>query len=725
MVQSIIFVAIHHVLLNVGTWSEAYDLASAAVAQMTTDEKLNMTIGRGEFINRCSGNTGSVESLGIPEICLNDGPAGVRATTGVTGFPSGINVASTFSRRLMRARGEAIAEEFRNKGVHVMLGPAMDLMRNPQAGRAWESFGPDPYLSGEGAYETVVGVQSVGVQACAKHFAAYNQEHWRYVMSVEVDDRTMHEMYLYPYLRAIEANVSAVMCAYPEVNETHACENSALIGESGLLRQSGFQGYVVSDWGATHGTAADNANAGLDMEQPGSWEVIGGGVFRLGLRLAVLLGTVSEDRFDQMVTRILAPWYLLGQGSDYPATNFDVQPWGGSLNENVTVRSANHTAVTREIGAASAVLLKNSRSVDADGNTLRGLPLSTDNMKTLAIVGLDAQEKVACGQYNGCDDGTMAIGWGSGSNYVVFTVDPFDALTDYYGSSTDIITSSANDVSLGASTAAGVDVAIVFANAMSGELVTEVDGNFGDRNDMELWFDTSSLVESVAAVCNNTIVVIHSVGPVNMTWSDLENVTAIIYAGAPGEQTGPSLVDVLSGSVNPSGRLPFSIAYDSNDYGTSIVTYANIVIPNVNYTERLLLDYRYMDAHNITPRYEFGFGLSYTTFNYSDMSISNENGEQVITFTVSNTGDIDGTEIPQLYLAYPDDAGEPPVVLRGFDEVPLSSGQSASVVMTLSERDISIWDTVSQTWTIPSGTFTVYVGASVKDIRLTDTFVIS
>lgn len=252
---------------------------------MTLTEKLGVVRGTGQLNanRRCVGDTTAIPRLGIPSICFQDGPAGLRLIKNVTGFPAGINAAATFSRRLIRARGQAIGEEFRGKGVHVYLGPAMDIMRNPKAGRAWESFGPDPYLNGEGAYETIIGVQSVGVQACAKHFIANNQEHWRFGYTSNIDDRTLHEIYFYPFLRSIEADVASVMCAYNRFNETSSCHNAGILGSNGLLRVNGFNGYVVSDWGATHDAASDDANAGLDMEQPGDYIVVGGGVFQWGL----------------------------------------------------------------------------------------------------------------------------------------------------------------------------------------------------------------------------------------------------------------------------------------------------------------------------------------------------------------------------------------------------------------------------------------------------------
>ncbi|KAJ7059706.1 glycoside hydrolase family 3 protein [Mycena amicta] len=709
------------------TWAEAHSLASSTVSQLTLAEKIGLVTGVGSTSSRCVGNVSPVTRLQIPGFCFNDGPAGVRPTKGVTGFPPGIAVAATFSRRLMLARGQALGEEFRGKGINMHLGPAMDLMRNPKAGRAWESFGPDPYLNGEAAFETITGIQSVGVMACAKHFIANNQEHWRYGYISEVDDRTLHEMYYYPFLRSIEANVSAVMCAYPQFNGTSACHNAPLIGPNGLLRKDGFQGFIISDWGATHDSASTNANAGLDMEQPGDYIVIGGGTFAGFLGLGSLeddvnSGSVPLARLNQMVTNILTPWYRLGQDSGYPAVNFDAQHSDGSgpLNLNVSVRSAAHTALAREIAADSVVLLK---------NLPRGLPLNVAAFKTAAIVGKDALlPNLNCGDSNQCDDGTMTIGWGSGSNSLQFTVPPVTALNQTLAAAGVPVTMSlSNDLIAGPKAAAGKDVAIVLVNAMSGELgfYQVVDGNEGDRNDLELWFSGSSLVQNVAAVCSNTIVVVHSVGPVHMPWATHPNITAIVYAGAPGEQTGPGLVDVLFGTVNPSGRLPFSIADDEDSYGTTIVTSPGFPLgfPVINYTERLLLDYRYMGLHNITPRFEFGFGLSYTTFTYSGLSITTSGTSKTITFTVQNNGTVAGMDKPQLYLGYPAAAGEPSKVLRGFEEVgPLAPGASAQVVMTVNQREMSVWDTPSQSWIRPAGTFEVFVGASIRDIRLTGSF---
>jgi beta-glucosidase len=217
--------------------------------------------------SRCIGNLPAIPRVGLPSICMNDGPAGLRSVDLVSGFPAGITAAATWNKDLIRQRGQAIAEEFRTKGAHIYLGPAMDVMRAPEAGRLWESFGADAYLTGEAVYATIVGVQSVGVQAVAKHAIGNQQEAFRFTEESIIDQRTLMEKYFLPFQRAIDANVSGVMCSYNRVNGTYACVDPAIISGSGILKgYGGHKGYVVSDWGATHGGAAALANAGLDIE---------------------------------------------------------------------------------------------------------------------------------------------------------------------------------------------------------------------------------------------------------------------------------------------------------------------------------------------------------------------------------------------------------------------------------------------------------------------------
>ncbi|KAH9010571.1 glycoside hydrolase family 3 protein [Lactarius pseudohatsudake] len=612
-----------------------------------------------------------------------------------------------------------MGKEHVGKGVNIALGPMMNMGRIAQGGRNWEGFGADPFLAGVGAYETILGMQSAGVQACAKHYINNEQEHNRTQSSSNVDDRTQHEIYAAPFLRSVMAGVASVMCSYNLVNGVYACDNNSTL--NGILKSEfGFQGFVMSDWSAKHSTIS--AITGLDMTMPGDITVFSGtSYFGANLTAYVQNGTIPEARVDDMATRILAGWYLLGQDSpSYPHTNFNAfQPLDEATNEHIDVQD-DHDKVVREVGAASTVLLKNVNGA---------LPLKKP--RKLVLVGSDAGPARVAGPNEFFDQGG-----------------PYEALQARARKDHTSFSWIFDDFDLvGAGTAAiQQDAAIVFLLSDSGEAYITVDGNEGDRNNLTAWHNGDALVKAVAAQNNNTIVVVNSVGPLILEpWIDHPNVTAVVWAGLGGTETGNALVDVLYGAVNPSGRLPYTIAKSPSDYSAQLVIGGSgEEIVNITYSEGLFVDYRHFDAANIAPRYEFGFGLSYTTFEYSSLSISPVVGGQdqdgalepspqvvgsstalwlhrpafSVSFTVKNTGAVAGTEIPQVYLHSPARAGEPPSVLRGFTDVDLQPGQAQSVTITLSRYDLSIWDVVSQSWIRPSGSYSLSVGASSRDFRL-------
>jgi beta-glucosidase len=717
--------------INSPEWAAAYEKAKAAVANLTLSDKASLATGEGYFSGNCTGNIPAIPTINFPGLCLEDSALGVRNVDLNSAFPAGINAAATFNRTLMNQRGVAMGQEFRGKGVNVQLGPHMNIMRAPASGRAWEGWGGDPYLSGEGAFETVSGIQSQGVQAVAKHLINNEQEHSRMSSSSNVDDRTQHEVYLHPFLRSVQANVAAVMCSYNQVNGTFACQNNSTL--NGLLKgELGFQGYVMSDWLATHST--DSANKGLDMTMPGN--ILPGipilNYFGEALVLAVTAGNVPQSRIDDMATRILAGWYLLGQDSGYPPVNFDSNDLSNPINQHVNVQG-DHAIIIRTIGAASTVLLKN------DGQTL---PLKSP--KSIAIIGSGAGPNPngpnSCTDRT-CDSGVLAMGWGSGTANFPYLVTPLDAITNRSKSdNTSTISSlSDSDLDTAAKTAEGQDVAFVFITADSGEDGYIVEGNAGDRNDLQAWHGGDALVERVASVNNNTIVVVNTVGPIVVeAWIDHPNVTALVWSGLPGQEAGNSLTDILYGAYNPSGRLPYTIGKSINDYAAQVNAEFSLSTIQIPYTEGLNIDYRHFDAANIIPRYEFGFGLSYTTFDYSGLSISGSvpssdppsgpgssldpslhSTAYTVTATIKNNGTVAGHECPQLYLSPPASAQSPPYLLKGFDSIFLRPGQSETVTFNLSRYDLSIWDVVTQRWQLPSGTTGVTVGASSRDRRLT------
>ncbi|KAH9958148.1 glycoside hydrolase family 3 protein [Russula dissimulans] len=730
-------------------WTRAYKKAKVKIANWSLEQKVNITTGVGWENGLCVGNIASIDDF--PGLCLEDSPLGVRFADFVTAFPAGINAASTWRRSLIRARGVAMGQEHVGKGVNVALGPMMNLGRVAQGGRNWEGFGADPFLAGVGAYETILGMQSAGVQACAKHYINNEQENQRMVASSNVDDRTQHEIYVAPFLRSVMAGVASVMCSYNLVDGTYACENNDTL--NGILKNElGFQGFVMSDWTAQHATI--DAMAGLDMTMPGSFTFDSGTLFSyFGANLTAYVqnGTIPGARVDDMATRILASWYFLGQDSpDYPTTNFNAfLPLDEATNEHIDVQG-DHQKLVREIGAASIVLLKNVNDA---------LPLRKP--RRLVLIGSDAAPAHIAGPNEFSDqggvDGVLAMGWGSGTAWFTYKISPYEAFQQRARADHTSFSWYFDDFNLvgAASAAVQQDVAIVFLQSDSGEGYITVDGNAGDRNNLTAWFNGDALVQAVAAQNNNTIVVVHSVGPLILEpWINHPNVTAVVWAGLGGTETGNALLDVMYGTVNPSGRLPYTIAKSPSDYPAQLTEGGDgIEIVNITYSEGLFIDYRHFDAANIAPRFEFGFGLSYTTFEYSDLIITPVDGPDRdwgleanwlagkpgpqgvgsstalwlhrpmynVSFTVQNRGQVAGAEIPQLYLHFPAQADEPPSVLRGFTDAGLQPGESKVVYITLSRYDLSIWDVDSQSWVRSMGTYSLSVGASSRDFRLSGT----
>ncbi|EGO02945.1 glycoside hydrolase family 3 protein [Serpula lacrymans var. lacrymans S7.3] len=716
------------------------------IADFSVEQKVNISTGVGWEGGLCVGNTPAVGDF--PGLCLQDSPLGVRDTDLVTSFPPGITTASTWNRALMRLRGLSMGQEHKGKGVNVALGPMMNMGRIAQGGRNWEGFGADPFLSGEVAYETILGMQAGGVQATAKHYINNEQEWKRTQESSNVDDRTEHEIYSHPFMRAVMAGVSSVMCSYNLINDTYACNNNKTINDM-LKREFGFQGYVQSDWSATMATLS--AVAGLDMTMPGDIE-FGSGTSYFGGNLTafVMNDTISMSRLDDMATRVVAAWYYMHQDENYPPVTLNAFNAYDPINQEVNVQS-DHYQVVREIGAAGTVLLKNVNGA---------LPL--DKPKSLIMVGSDAAPPTTGpNEYvdqGGDPSGILAMGWGSGSDNFTYLISPYEAIQQRARLDQTSVFWDFDDWNLdqAGNLVIDMEVAIVFVNSDSGEGYITVDGNAGDRKNLTAWHQGDQLILAVAAQNNNTIVVTNSVGPLILEpWVEHPNVTAIVWANLGGNEAGNAVMDILYGNWNPSGKLPYTIAKRPEDYPAQLVTGGTAAdILSINYTEGLFIDYRWFDAQNITPRYEFGFGLSYTTFEYSDLAITAvnppdyaqmdliqnwENGGATpiaegsttalwlhipayrVTFNVQNTGSVYGGEIPQLYMHFPASSGEPPNVLKGFTNVEVSPGQTTPVSITFSRHDLSVWDVVAQGWRKPEGTITFSVGASSRDFRLNGT----
>ncbi|KAF4814308.1 putative beta-glucosidase E [Colletotrichum tropicale] len=651
-------------------WAESYKKASEMVAKMTLPEKVNVTTGTGWMMGLAVGTTGPAVHVGFPQLQLQDGPLGLRFADNATAFPAGITVGATWNKDLMYERGKAHGEEARGKGINVLLGPCVGpLGRLPAGGRNWEGFGSDPYLQGIAAAQTIKGIQEEGVIATIKHFVANEQEHFRQswewglpnAISSNIDDRTLHELYVWPFLDAVKAGVASVMCSYNQVNNSYACGNSKLL--NGILKdEMGFQGFVQSDWLAQR-SGVGSALAGLDMSMPGDGLFWADGKSLWGSELtkAVLNGSVPIDRLDDMVVRIVASWYQMGQDDKkkFPNELPNFSSWTddkmgvlapGSktpqkeveVNKYVNVQG-NHSDIARRVAAEGIVLLKNkdvlpiSRDGFIDAKRRRSDKRHEGKLK-IGIFGEDAGPGKGpnyC-KDRACNQGTLGSGWGSGAVEFPYLVPPVEALKKgFKGEKVELSEYLTNSLPYkkDPSILNDKDVCIVFANADAGEGFVSWSGVSGDRNDLKLQKGGDDLILQVADNCGksdgnsvggDTVVVIHSVGPVEMErWIEHPGVKAVLYANLPGQESGNALADVIFGDVNPSGKLPYTIAKSLKDYGAAgqILYLPNGVVPQQDFSEGLYIDYRHFDKFEIEPRFEFGFGLSYTSFAFSNVVV--------------------------------------------------------------------------------------------------------
>ncbi|KAJ3326636.1 hypothetical protein HDU93_002356, partial [Gonapodya sp. JEL0774] len=621
-------------------WEYAYSEAKKLLAQLSLDNKTDMVTGIGWQNGPCVGNINPQPKIKFQGICLQDGPVGMRFADLASTFSTPINLAATFDKKLMFNQGLLKGKEQRGKGVQVTLAPTINIMRAPEGGRSWEAYGPDPVMASFAAAHEILGIQQNGVIATAKHFILNEQEHNRVGSNSYVGRRAFYEVYLRPFAASVKAGVGAVMCSYNGVNDTGiSCENPDLYKI--LKGELEFKGFVMTDWWGGR-DPIKVANAGVDMQMAGDSD-LGSGFTLWGPNLTLLVknGSVPEARVDDMVTRILATWIRMGQDDGtFPDVNFN--SWNTSNQKHVDVQGR-HKDHIRTVGAASTVVVKNTGS----------LPLTNATYKTIAVIGEDAfgpSNGLNLCPDHGCIDGTIAQGWGSGTTKFPYLIAPVDGITEK-AKVQSIKVLATNDNGVAVSTAQKADIAVVFGFAVSGEGYITIDGHYGDRNDLNLFHNGDALVKAIADV-QKTIVVIHSPGPVLAPWADHPNITAIIYAGMPGQESGNSLADVLFGDVNPSGRLPYTIAKATADYGAH-VDYTGL---KINYDEGILVDYRWFEATNKTPAFAFGHGLSYTKFDYSPVTIEAPNpdrGSYKVTVNVTNSGKVGGHEVVQLYLNLP------------------------------------------------------------------------
>jgi beta-glucosidase len=660
--------------------------AAKLLAAMSLDDKLALLTGvdPGKALGVTDGPIYIGYVPGNPQLCLpaltlNDGPAGIGDTqVGTTSFPAPIAQAASWDTQLQRSFGQALGLEAWQKGIDVVLGPDVNIARVPQNGRNFEAFGEDPFLTGQTAAAEIDGIQQNPVIATVKHFAVNSQETNRYYVSSNVDDRTLHEIYLPPFATAIgQGKVGAVMCAYGQVNAVFSCQDPSML-TTVLRKQFGFRGLVMSDWGATWSTVA-SANSGLDLEMPG------GKFFGPALASAVASGAVSQDRIDRMARHILTTMFRLGL--------FEHPPPPRDSAVLADVSSAADGRIALKLAEEGTVLLKNAPGT---------LPLHLGAGASIAVIGAPA----------GFGDIAPYIG-GRGSAAVVPTdpVTPLQALTARAAKAgATVLSADGSDPAAAAAVAAQATVAVVF--------VYDQEQEGRDRPSLALPTGQDQLIEQVAQANPRTIVVLDTGGPVLMPW--LDQVSGVLETWYPGQRDGDAVAAILFGDADPSGRLPQT--FPSSDVSVPASTPGQWPGSgegqDAAFTEGLDVGYRWYDENKVAPLFPFGYGLSYTRFAYDHLRVRRVGPRVSVTFTVRNVGARAGTEVPQLYVDDPAAAGEPPKQLQGYQRVFLRPHKSVVVTMTLTRRAFAYWDSTSTKWRVAPGLYRVLVGSSSRDIRL-------
>ena len=645
--------------------------ARQLVARMTLDEKIAQVHGIKDAAHFRF--VPGVPRLGIPELRVTNGPAGVGpggagSQRPATAWPAPIALAASWDTELARACGRLAAEEARSLGSNLLESPDINIARVPQGGRVFEGYGEDPYLVSSLAVANIEGIQGTGMIANVKHYVANNQETDRGSINELVGERPLHEIYMPAFEASVkEAHVASLMCAYPRVNGFYNCENKILLGD--LIRKDwGFDGFITSDFGAVHTTTA-SALAGLDLELPT-------GVYFSGeLRKAVDSGEIPIAVIDGMLIRRYAKMMELG--------------WFGPQPKRIPIPVLAHGAVARAIATQSMVLLKN------DGELL---PLDRKKIQSVALLG-----PYAVRQMTG----------GGGSSHVIpfYSVAPYDGINAALISQTRLTVLDGTDIDAAVGAAKGASIAIV----MVGD-----DEQEGRDHSIDLPPAQNRLVEAVSKANPRTIVVLKTGSAVLMPW--LQGVPAVVEAWYPGEEDGNAVADILFGQANPSGKLPISFPRKIDDTLAANPDQYPGNGETVHYTEALNVGYRANATHGVTSLFPFGYGLSYTTYKFSDLKvITQRRAEALVSFRITNTGNRAGAEVAQLYVGFPPiaEGDEPPLQLKGFRKVTLKAGETRDVELKLDSRAFSFWSERSHAWMIAPGEFHVTVGDSSINRPLT------
>ncbi|MCG8581878.1 MAG: glycoside hydrolase family 3 C-terminal domain-containing protein [Bacteroidales bacterium] len=688
------------------------------ISQLTLEEKVKMCHAQSKF------SSAGVERLGIPEIWMSDGPHGVRAeiewdswsyagwtNDSCTAFPALTCLASTFNPELSYKYGVAIGEEARYRKKDILLGPGVNIYRTPLNGRNFEYMGEDPYLASVMCVPYIKGVQANGVAACVKHYVLNNQEVWRNHINVKVSDRALHEIYLPAFKAAVEhGNVWSIMGAYNKYNGQYTSHHKVLINDI-LKGDWGFDGVVVTDWGSAHDTREAALN-GLDIEMGTGTDGLTSSkdnaydYYYLANPFLDLLksGEIDESVVDDKVRRILRLMYR---------TNMDqTRPFGRKANRQ-------HFDIAREIAQEGIVLLKNNKSF---------FPLNPETTQTIAVIGENATRM-------------MTIGGGSSELKTVHEISPLEGITKRFTNANIIHAMGyssgpsvynrviASDLDQDSLKQAAVEAAkkadiVLFVGGLNKN--HEQDCENGDRKSLNLPFAQDELLNELMSVNKNVAVILVSGNAVAMPWQT--KAKAIVQAWYLGSETGHAIADVLTGDVNPSGKLPMSFPVKLEDNGAHAfdeLSYPGDGVDQV-YKEDILVGYRWHDTKKIKPLYAFGYGLSYTTFKINSASVlkTKFNADEVVKMNVSisNTGTVDGAEVVQVYVNDTKSSVMRPVKeLKAFKKVKLMAGETKTIELELPVNSFAFYDERIKSWNLEKGAYKLLIGTASNQIKKTIT----
>ena len=692
------------------SWEEAHQKAEEKMKLFSIDEKLSILFGIQNMQKKPEdkGCVGAIEPIKekFGGICLQDGPAGVRFSTSTQSWQAAINTVSTFNKSLMYEVGKAQGKEFREKGVNVALTPAMNIQRNPQGGRIWESFGDDPFLAGVAATQIIKGIQSNGVIACAKHYVGNDQETNRKNSSSNIKEQALWEIYLEPFIRSVQdAEVGAIMAAYNAINYTYVINNTRIV-QNYLKEKIGYRGYVMSDWWAITSDDPNIFTSGIDMNMPGGKyegdKSIGRNESFWSKFKDHLGNEIPYERLDDAVERILAPMFKLDQ------FNEDIKFPEIDLMKNTITEETKK--LNFEAAMQSNILLKNENNI---------LPLKNMGNKTIAIIGNDADESpcirdsdCSCkSKTNNIYKGHIALGYGSGTTYFNYSISPLSAISERakkeginIKTSVDITKEkeiiSNHTIDVGKENiykakeiAKDADICIVFLSADSGEQYISLEQSVGDRYDLNAWHSGNELVEAVLEVNDNVIVIINAPGPINLPW--LDKIKALIFSGFGGAESGNGITSILFGDYNPSGHLPYVWA-ELDNYPSKIDIFSNPTY--YDYNEGVFVGQRYFDKNNLNYTFPFGFGLSYTEFEFVNNSLNATMTKEGlnITFEVKNIGNMEGETVPMVFLKFPEniqtEEGYPDKLFKGFDKKFIKPNESVSFEIFVDDHALSYYN---------------------------------